>query len=143
MLADISPQSVKSLIVDLLRLLFYIVFLLFVQTSPAIVISKFKILSDLNILCYILDTSSILTRAFSWGAMPLPWIILNLHQLQFLRAQVVASFFRSSLIFWNAMFLGKNHCTKYVCVFMYVCSMTHSSLYQWLKGTLHLLVVDR
>ena len=99
MLADISPQLVRGLIVGLLGLLFCIVFLLFVQIAPAIIISKFKILSDLNILCYILDTSSILTPVFSWGALPLPWIILNLHQLQFPRAQVVASFFRSSLIF--------------------------------------------
>ena len=99
MLANISPQSVRGLIVGFLGLLFCIACLLFMQTAPAIVISKFKILSDLNILCYILDTSSILTRAFSWGAMPLPWIILNLHQWHFLRAQVVASFFRSSLIF--------------------------------------------
>ena len=99
MLADISPQSFRGLIVGLLGLLFCIVFLLFVQIAPAIIISKFKILSDLNILCYILDTLSILTQAFSWGAMPLPWIILNLHQWHFLRAQVVASFFRSSLIF--------------------------------------------
>ena len=133
-------QSVRGLIVGLLGLPFCIVFLLFVQIAPAIIILKFKILSDLNILCYILDTLSILTQAFSWGAMPLPWIILNLHQWHFLRAQVVASFFRSSLIFWNAMFLGKNHCTKYIYVYLF---MTHSSLYQWLKGTLHLLMVDQ
>lgn len=96
---NLYPQSVRGLIVGLLGLLFCIAFLLFVQTVPAIAISIFKILSNLNILCYILGTSSILTRAFSWGAMPLPWIILNLHQLRFLQAQVVASFSRSSLIF--------------------------------------------
>ena len=37
MLADISPQSVRGLIVSLLGLLFGIAFILFVQTALAIV----------------------------------------------------------------------------------------------------------
>ena len=63
MLADISPQSIRGLIVGLLGLLFGIAFILFVQTAPAIV-------NNLKIQ--------------NFEIMPRPWIILNLHQLQFL-----------------------------------------------------------
>ena len=37
MLADISPQSIRGLIVGLLGLLFGIAFILYVQIAPAIV----------------------------------------------------------------------------------------------------------
>ena len=135
MLADISPQSVRGLIVSLLGLLFGIAFILYVQIAPAIV-------NNLKIQNFIIFKYPLLYT----------WYFVNSHAGLFLErrggggvgyatsldnfksSSIAVSlspsccfFFRSSLIFWNAMFLDKNHCTKYIYAYlcMYVVWPTH------------------